>query len=197
MLPYHFRAQEEKRGFFSLSMVLFGFEGDEIQIRLTPLPWNLMSGADSGNYLLCKLGCSLELETSTASPSYVAARLSLLLLSLTISPSAPKTTLLFSMLQMQNNPLSLLYPDWSSASCQTEGLFSLLWSLSTILIIIKRLHPSLHDLNQLLCSERDQPLLCPCFLITRTTKHKRKEKADKERCKAGAVKKIFSGINCD
>lgn len=76
-------------------MALFGFEGDEIQIRLTSLPWNLMSGADSGNYLLCKLGCSLEPETSGASPSYVAAQQSLLLLSLTISPSAPKTTLLF------------------------------------------------------------------------------------------------------
>lgn len=99
MLPYHFRAREEERGFFLLlSMVLFGFEGDEIQIRLTSSPWNLMSRADSGNYLLCKLGCSLEPETSRASPSYVAARLSLLLLllSFTISPSAPKTTLLFS-----------------------------------------------------------------------------------------------------
>lgn len=40
---------------FFLSMVLFGFEEDEIQIRLTLLLWNLMSGADSGNYLLCKL----------------------------------------------------------------------------------------------------------------------------------------------
>lgn len=30
-------------------MVLFGFEGDEIQIRLTPLHRNLMSRADSGN----------------------------------------------------------------------------------------------------------------------------------------------------
>lgn len=51
MLPYHFRAREEG----GVSMVLFGFEEDEIQIRLTPLLWNLMSGADSGNYLLCKL----------------------------------------------------------------------------------------------------------------------------------------------
>ena len=45
MLPYHFRAQEEERGFFFfplfLSMVLFGFEEDEIQIRLTSLPWIL------------------------------------------------------------------------------------------------------------------------------------------------------------
>lgn len=75
-------------------MVLFGFEGDEIQIRLTSLPRNLMSGADSGNYLLCKLGCSPEPETRRASLSHVAPQLSLLLLSLTISPSAPKTTLL-------------------------------------------------------------------------------------------------------
>lgn len=40
MLPYHLRAREEERGFFFFffSMVLFGFEGGEIQIRLTFLP---------------------------------------------------------------------------------------------------------------------------------------------------------------
>lgn len=89
MLPYHFRAREEERVFPFLSVVLFGIEGDKIQIRLTSSPWNLMSGADSGNYLLCKLGCSLKPETSRASSSYVAAQLSLLLLSLTISATAP------------------------------------------------------------------------------------------------------------
>lgn len=99
-------------------------------------------------------------------------------LSLPLPPKPP----FFSMLQMQNNPLSLHYPDWSSASCQTEGLVSLLWSLFTILIIIKRLHPSLLDFgwinwtNQPLCSERDQPWLCPCFLIIHTTKHNLKKK---------------------
>lgn len=78
MLPYHLRDQEEEGVFFLLlSVVLFGSEGDEIQIRLTPSPWNLMSGADSGNYLLCKLGRSPEVETSRASPSCVAAQLSL------------------------------------------------------------------------------------------------------------------------
>lgn len=148
-------------------MVLFGFEGDEIQIRLTSLPRNLMSGADSWNYLLCKLGCSLEPETSRASPTYVAAQLSLLFLSLTISSSAPKTTLLFAMFQMQNNPFSPHHPNWSSASCQTKGLVSLLWSFFTILMIIKRFHLSLPDFgwinwtNQSLCSVRDQLQFAP------------------------------------
>lgn len=96
MLPYQFRGREEEN--FSYSVALSGFEGDDIQIRLTSLPWNLMREADSGNYLLCKLGYSLEPETSGASPPDVAAHLSPLLLSSTISPSAPKTTLLFSTL---------------------------------------------------------------------------------------------------
>lgn len=52
MLPYHLRAQEENSFFSPPSMVLFGFEGDEIQIKLTSLPWNLMSGADSGIFTL-------------------------------------------------------------------------------------------------------------------------------------------------
>lgn len=127
---------ERTRVFFFLSLVLFGFEGDEIQIRLTSLPWNLMSGADSGNYLLCKLGCSLE--PSTASLLRLLNYLSSFSPWLSL-PLPPKPPFLFpSMLKMLNNPLSLHIPDWSSASCQTEGLVSLLWSLFTILIIIKR-----------------------------------------------------------
>lgn len=183
-------------------MVLFGFEGDEIQIRLTSLPRNLMSGADSGNYLLCKLGCSLEPETSRASPSYVAAQLSLLLLSLTISSSAPKTTLLFAMFQMQNNPFSPHYPNWSSASCQTKGLVSLLWSFFTILMIIKRFHLSLQHFGWI--NWTNQPLFSVSWsLIQQSTNHK--NKADKEwctvkKCKAVAVKRYSledCGINCD
>lgn len=136
-------------------------------MRLTSLPWNLMSGADSGNYLLCKLGCSPEPETSRAAPSYVAAQVSLLLASSTISPSAPRTTLFFfSMLQMQNNPLSLHCPDWGSASCQTEGLVRVLWSPFTILTIIKRLHPSLPDfgwINWTNQPRKASPIALPMF----------------------------------
>lgn len=56
MLPYRARAQAGDCFHFFLfrSMAFFGFE-EAIQKRLTLLLWNLVSGADSGNYLLCKL----------------------------------------------------------------------------------------------------------------------------------------------
>lgn len=109
MLPYHTRAQEGDWGsFLFLSMALFGFEEDEIQIRLTLLLWHLVSGADSGNYLLCKLQPA---ATDEQRISFLCCR------STTISPSAPAPTPLPSFhAPNENKPLSLHSSDWSVAS---------------------------------------------------------------------------------
>ena len=60
-------------------MALFGFEDDEIQIRLTLLLWNLVNGADSGNFLLCKLQPAADEQRI----SFLCCR------STTIAPAAP------------------------------------------------------------------------------------------------------------
>lgn len=108
MLPYHTTAQEGDWGsFFFLSMALFGFEDDEIQIRLTLLLWNLVSGADSGNYLLCKLQPA---ATDEQRISFLCCR------SATISSSAPAPPLPSPPsfhASNENKPLSLHSPDWN------------------------------------------------------------------------------------
>lgn len=95
-------------------MALFGFEEDEIQIKLTPLLWNLVSGADSGNYLLCKLQPA---ATDEQRISFLCCR------STIISPSAsaPPPPPSFLLAPNENKPLSLHSPDWSVDSWQTGG----------------------------------------------------------------------------
>lgn len=145
MLPYHTRAQEGDWASFSflfffflhLSMALFGF--DEIQIRLTLLLWNLVSGADSGNYLLCKLQPA---ATDEQRISVLCCR------STTISPPAPPPSPLWvSMLQMKIIHFPCTIPTGAVTRDRLGAAQSPLIFLSTMLIIVEKLHPPSHYLN--------------------------------------------------
>lgn len=151
--------------------------------------------------IICSANCSLELETSRASPSYVAAQLSLFPLSLTISPSAPQTTLLFFTCSKCK---IILFP-FTTLTEAVPHVRLKVWLasfdlLSTILILIKRLHPSLHDLNwtkQPFCSERDHPLLSPSLRFIHTKRHnlKKKQKRSNALLNCNAVNKMLFGAS--
>lgn len=193
MLPYHCRAWEEESFFSSCSMVLFGFEGDEIQIRLTSLPWNLMSKADSGNYLLCKLGWSPEPLTSRASFLCCYATISppFPLHCLSLCPPKNQPPFFFFFLRSKCQIIHFCFTaltevmpcvrlkTWiaytdntdnnQEASSFTAELFWIKWT------------------NQLVYAERDQLKLNPMF--THRLYNKGQARASEEWCKTAAVGK--------